>query len=140
MKLKNHIRQHRARLDLTQQHVRVLDVSDLNNPAVIGTFSGRGWYEDLAVAGKYVYCAAYWGLVVLDQNAGSLCGDVDGDGGDGPDISDLVYLVSYMFDFGPPPPYPELADVDGSGGNLDIADLVYLVDYMFMSGPPPICQ
>jgi hypothetical protein len=53
------------------------------------------------------------------------------------DISDLVYLVDYMFTGGPAPTCFEEADMDCSGGILDIADLVYLVDYMFNLGRPP---
>ena len=64
-------------------------------------------------------------------------GNVDGIIGDVVDISDLVYLVDYMFNGGPPPPSMEEADLDASG-QVDIADLVYLVDYMFNGGPPPL--
>ena len=51
------------------------------------------------------------------------CGDIDSNGL-GPDISDLVYLVSYMFSAGPEPAcsdesvYPE-ADIDGNGTGPD---------------------
>lgn len=65
------------------------------------------------------------------------CGDID-HADDGVTISDLVYLVDWMFTGGPPPPVMEAANVDGSGG-IDIADLVYLVDYMFTDGPAPVC-
>ncbi len=66
-------------------------------------------------------------------------GDVNHSGAD-PDISDLVYLVGYMFAGGPAPVcedpggsgyYPE-ADCDGGGTGPDISDLVALVEYMFM--------
>ncbi len=63
-------------------------------------------------------------------------GNVDDDGGDAIDISDLVYLVDYMFIGGPEPPCFGEADMDASGG-IDISDLVYLVDYMFNGGPEP---
>lgn len=69
-------------------------------------------------------------------------GDINGSG-TGPDISDLVYLVSYMFGGGPEPAfkagdnYFPQADVDCSGAGPDISDLVYLVNYMFNSGPEP---
>ena len=55
----------------------------------------------------------------------------------GPDISDLVFLVDYMFTGGPAPECMDAADVD-AGGGLDIADLVCLVDYMFTGGPAPV--
>ena len=64
-------------------------------------------------------------------------GNVDHDPMGVLDIADLVYLVTYMFDGGPPPPCPGEADVDASV-LIDIADLIYLVDYMFNTGPAPV--
>ena len=77
---------------------------------------------------------------------GEIRGNVDYDVGDNIDISDLVFLVDYMFTGGPAPECWEEANVDGSGpatppdegsDDIDISDLVYLVDYMFTGGPPP---
>ena len=68
-----------------------------------------------------------------------LIGDVNHDGS-GPDISDLVYLVTYMFQDGPEPPCMTEANIDTLGDDIpDIADLIYLVTYMFQDGPglPP---
>jgi hypothetical protein len=71
---------------------------------------------------------------------GFYCGDVDGNGTLEPDIADLVYLVTYMFQDGPEPPVMEACDIDGNGTPVpDIADLVYLVTYMFQDGPPLQC-
>lgn len=67
-----------------------------------------------------------------------VCGDVDGNGS-GPDISDLVYLVTYMFGGGPAPSNMSAADVNGDGTGPDISDLVYLVSYMFQAGDPLNC-
>ncbi len=64
-------------------------------------------------------------------------GNVDYDLGDNIDISDLVYLVDYMFVGGTPPPCFIEANINGYGG-IDISDLVYLVDYMFTGGPAPV--
>jgi hypothetical protein len=64
-------------------------------------------------------------------------GNVDYDIGDVIDISDLVYLVDYMFSGGPMPLCIDEANIDASGG-IDISDLVYLVDYMFNGAPPPV--
>lgn len=66
-----------------------------------------------------------------------LCGDVNADWS-GPDISDLVYLVQYMFGGGPEPPARAAADCTGDRA-LDIGDLVCFVSFMFQSGPPPEC-
>jgi len=73
-------------------------------------------------------------------------GDIDHNG-QGPDIADLVTLVSYMFSQGEPPdcsmPYDigsdyfAEADANGDGVAPDIADLVHLVNYMLRGGPPP---
>ncbi len=78
--------------------------------------------------------AASFGTV----SVAALCGDIDGSGDPTMDIADLVHLVDYMFNDGPPPPVMWAADVDGSGG-VDISDLVYVVDYMFNDGPEPAC-
>ncbi|HOP05724.1 MAG TPA: hypothetical protein PLF13_00390 [candidate division Zixibacteria bacterium] len=72
-------------------------------------------------------------------NGGGCCqivGDINHSGA-GPDISDLVYLVTYMFSGGPAPDCIEEADINGSGAGPDISDLVYLVTYMFSGGPAP---
>ncbi len=70
-----------------------------------------------------------------------LRGDIDHSGAPPIDISDLVYMVEYMFADGPQPACHAEADVNGDGAELiDIADLVYLVDFMFQDGqPPPAC-
>jgi len=65
-----------------------------------------------------------------------ICGDIDASGVSLPDISDLVYLVDYMFVGGPAPDPLWVADLQCDGA-LDISDLVYLVDYMFLGGPAP---
>ena len=66
-------------------------------------------------------------------------GNVDSSPGDAIDISDLVYLVDFMFTSGPAPTCFEEADITADT-NIDISDLVYLVDFMFTNGPqPPAC-
>ena len=68
-------------------------------------------------------------------------GDVNYDGAELIDISDLVWLIDYMFLSGPPPACFDEADLDASGSApLDISDLVLLMDYMFTGGAePPAC-
>lgn len=81
--------------------------------------------------------AEYTPKVVTGQVQIGQCADIDGNGTVA-DISDLVYLVNYMFGGGPPPAMMSAANIDGEGG-LTIADLVYLATYMFQGGPAPIC-
>jgi hypothetical protein len=69
---------------------------------------------------------------------GHISGDVTGDRS--VDIADLIYIVNYMFQAGPPPPIMRQADVNASGGPIDISDLIYMVEYMFQGGPPLHCQ
>ncbi len=70
-------------------------------------------------------------------------GDLIGDGVPGEigiDITDLVFMVNYMFKDGLTPEcWPE-ANVDGLGAedSIDINDLVYLVNFMFKDGSNPM--
>jgi len=74
---------------------------------------------------------------LIEPSCCSIRGDINHDGS-GPDISDLVFLVAYMFQGGAEPPCMEEADINGDGIEIpDIADLVYLVSYMFSGGPAP---
>jgi hypothetical protein len=62
-------------------------------------------------------------------------GDINHSGNPVPNITDLIYLVSYMFQDSWYPPCMDETDVDGNGSGPDIADLTYLVTYMFQEGP-----
>ena len=54
-------------------------------------------------------------------------------------ISDITYLVDYLFSGGPPPPCLDEADVNFSF-DIGISDLTELVEYMFQGGEhPPGC-
>jgi hypothetical protein len=55
----------------------------------------------------------------------------------GTSVSDITYLVKFLFVPGsPPPPCPAEADVNGDG-KINVADITYLVKYLFVGGPPP---
>ncbi|MDH4034075.1 MAG: hypothetical protein OEV80_09780, partial [candidate division Zixibacteria bacterium] len=66
--------------------------------------------------------------------AGHRAGDITLDGS--VDISDLLYIIDFMFRAGPPPEFPPSADVDADCV-VDISDLVYLVEYFFGGGTAP---
>jgi len=51
-------------------------------------------------------------------------------------ISDVIYLINYLFCEGPAPNPIERGDVNCDGA-VDIADVMYLINYLFMGGPPP---
>ena len=66
-------------------------------------------------------------------------GNVDGDSDDIIEITDLIYLVQFMFQDGPEPPCMKEANVNGGiFGEIDIEDLIMLVNYMFQDGPEPV--
>jgi hypothetical protein len=63
-------------------------------------------------------------------------GDANGDGVI--DISDVVYLINYLFIHGPAP-VPLAAGDATCDGVVDVSDVVYLINYLFVSGPAPGC-
>jgi hypothetical protein len=64
------------------------------------------------------------------------CGDANGDGKI--TVSDVVYLVNYLFKGGPiPKPYE--AGEANCDGKITVSDVVYLVNYLFKGGPVPVC-
>ena len=86
------------------------------------------------------------GGINLYEYSGDCCvgirGNIDNSIDDAIDISDIVFLVDYMFiNAGVTPPDCEQeANADGLY-DIDIGDLVYMVNYFFGSGPAPsVCQ
>jgi hypothetical protein len=67
-----------------------------------------------------------------------LTGNVSGDIADAVDISDLTYLVSYLFISGPTPDCLAEANVSGDPGcAVDVSDVTALVNYLFVTFEPP---
>ncbi|MBU0598142.1 hypothetical protein KKF61_04055 [Patescibacteria group bacterium] len=64
------------------------------------------------------------------------CGDVDISGS--VNISDVLYLLGYIFGNNPEPPAPETCDVDNSGF-INLSDAVFLINYIFGGGAEPSC-
>jgi len=63
-------------------------------------------------------------------------GDANGDGK--LTVSDVVYLINYLFKGGPAP--APLASGDANcDGQLKVADVIYLINYLFKGGPVPGC-
>lgn len=79
--------------------------------------------------------------IVFDTCCSGMRGNVNGDPDDNVLVNDLTYLVSYLFENGPPPACITESNVDGifgPAGPVDVSDLSYLVAYLFQSGPPPV--
>jgi len=64
------------------------------------------------------------------------CGDINYD----LDVNllDIMYLINYLYQEGPPPPKPAAADVN-SDGYINLHDITYMVNYLYKDGPPPEC-
>ena len=65
-----------------------------------------------------------------------LAGDANGDAQ--VTISDIVYLISYLFKSGPAPDPLETGDAN-CDSKVTVSDVVYLINYLFKGGPPPGC-
>jgi hypothetical protein len=64
-----------------------------------------------------------------------LRGDANGD--KKVSVSDVVYLINYLFKGGPAPlPAPIVGD-SNCDGKVTVSDVVYLINYLFKGGPPP---
>jgi len=53
-------------------------------------------------------------------------------------VSDIVYLISYLFKGGPPPRLFKGGDMN-CDETITVADVLYLLNYLFKGGPPPPC-
>lgn len=67
-------------------------------------------------------------------HVGYTCGDADGTGQ--VDLSDVIFLVNYIFGGGLAPEPIKTGDVD-CNGRINLTDAVYLVNYIFGGGPVP---
>jgi len=55
------------------------------------------------------------------------------------DISDVVYLLNYIYKYGPAPSHPISADINNAIPDriIDIEDVMYLINYLYRFGPEP---
>jgi len=82
------------------------------------------------------HSSAYQSSPFSFQFLGFICGDVNMSGG--VNISDITFLVGYLFGGGPAPDPIEAGSVNGDP-NINISDITYLVGYLFGGGPAPVC-
>ena len=118
----------------------------------IGQFVGADIGKHICIDTSFFRTGGYWkwaapgGLVEYPEWDGPYCftighccdgvtGDADGDNAGTADISDLIFIIDYLFRAGPPSVCFGEADVDGNCA-VDISDLTYLIDHMFRLGPP----
>jgi hypothetical protein len=77
--------------------------------------------------------------VVISRIPGNqtVCGDVSGD--KIVTLSDVSFIMSYIFGGGPAPDNESLVDPNCSG-SLSVSDAVLIINYIFASGPGPCSQ
>jgi hypothetical protein len=73
---------------------------------------------------------------VMGGECCTIPGDANGDGFC--NVGDAVYIINYVFLYGPPPPCMEQGDAN-CDGMLNVGDAVYIVNYVFSGGPEPCC-
>ncbi|TFH57911.1 MAG: tandem-95 repeat protein, partial [Candidatus Zixiibacteriota bacterium] len=78
-------------------------------------------------------------ITVRIKAVAAMRGDANNDGS--LDISDVVFLISYIFTNGPAPTTIRNGNADGSDADgpsaIDVSDVVYLIAFIFAGGPPP---
>jgi glucose/arabinose dehydrogenase len=72
---------------------------------------------------------------IIDEcEADYTCGDADAN--DVVNVSDVVYLIQFVFGDGDPPIPLAAGDVD-CNGSVNVSDIVYLIDFVFADGADP---
>jgi hypothetical protein len=84
------------------------------------SYQFEGWYID--------------DVEVIPRKQGFMCGDCNGDGE--VELSDVVYLIRYLYRDGPAPIPYQSGNINGDS-IINLGDLVYLINYLYKSGPPP---
>jgi len=66
-----------------------------------------------------------------------LCGDVNNSGSC--ELGDVVYLISYLYKNGPPPPEPLLRADCNNNCQVELGDVVCMISTLYKNGPLPLC-
>ncbi len=79
------------------------------------------------------------GTPFTTEGAFTCIGHISGDANDDGYVNtgDVVYLINYIFNGGPPPHLLAAGDANGDG-EVSVGDAVYLVRYLFGNGPRPL--
>lgn len=102
-----------------------------------GYFGYEGILDELALYDKVLTpdeVVSHYQDGLLHQGYCSVCGDADHSGI--VNVSDAVYLISFIFGGGSAPPTLESGDAD-CNRIVNISDAVYLIAYVFGTGPAP---
>ena len=114
-------------------------------------FADTAWFEDYTLKTSAIFVADsghYYGFTSIamdmvwnieeapahpDVYFPFLRGDAYRDGK--LNVSDVIYIINYLFKGGPPPTPVEAADVN-CDGKVNVTDVIYFINYLFKGGPP----
>lgn len=135
-------------LDTLRYRLEIATDPDFNSVLVYDSIVNNGTFVDYSISDSLAFGTHYyWRAVACDLDGFEIPSNVqqfwtwapgDLDHGHSVDIGDLVFLVHYMFDGGPPADPAFVMDINGDCIAPDIADLLYLVRYMFSGGAAPV--
>lgn len=91
-------------------------------------------FRDSTLTGVVVNVGGTKDKIIVLSGCGFVAGDADGNAS--VTISDVVYLVNYVFGGGTAPSPIEVGDTNCDGG-LSISDAVYLISFIFSGGAAP---
>lgn len=72
--------------------------------------------------------------ILLAMQSAYVAGDANGDGV--VDLTDVLFLINYLYKSGPPPD-PLAAGDPSADCIIDITDVLHLINYLYKSGPSP---
>ncbi len=105
----------------------------VNVPLIQGSFYWKGRHKDACTGKISAWSSPFRFFLLLDSKL-LIPGDSNGDSL--LNMSDLVYVVNYLFKGGPPPTPLQAGDLN-CDSKTSLTDLYYLINYFFKSGPPP---
>jgi hypothetical protein len=115
--------------------VEMLSLADPTSPQLVDVVTLHSPIEHTHVQDDYLYVCATHGVHLFRVNPPPVaCGDIDGNGA--VNVSDVVYLINFVFGDGELPAGPEVADVD-CNALINVSDVVYLIAYVFGDGAEP---
>jgi hypothetical protein len=114
--------------------INVLDIASTSYLSAVPMTPGATYYCRVKATDGAMNSNGFSSPRRFHTKGSLICGDADHSGA--VDISDAVYLISYIFSGGPAPIPLSAGDADCSD-SVDIADVVYLILYIFSGGAAP---
>jgi len=124
--------------DTTQEFTTPVIVTDLNDTSYTTPQLEAGAFYWWKVKAKDTNTEGTWSSQTFKFYVPScIPGDINAD--TDINVTDVIYLINYLFKGGDPPePILGCGDMQ-CDGKVDVTDVIYLINYLFKGGPPPGC-